>query len=147
MIGLIFLSPCYRYFFQGGSAYAFESYCPAAFVGRLMLSDAAHTLQLQKKESASVSQDPASVSAPVSDWGKFVNDYEKWADSYIELAEKVSKHPSDASLLSEYTDMAAKALDWAKEVASPEDTLSAQDAAAFAKEIARITAKLAKAGL
>lgn len=44
-----------------------------------------------KKESASVSKDPASASAPVSDWEKFVNDYEKWADSYIELAEKVSK--------------------------------------------------------
>ena len=100
-----------------------------------------------KKESASVSKDPASASTPVSDWEKFVNDSEKWADSYIELAEKVSKNLSDASLLSEYTDMAAEALDWAKEVASLEDTLSAQDAAAFAKEIARITAKLAKAGL
>ena len=60
---------------------------------------------------------------------------------------KYAKDPTNASLLSEYTEMAEEALDWAKEIESLEGELSAQEAAEFAKEAARIAAKLAKAGL
>jgi hypothetical protein len=90
---------------------------------------------------------PSNSGQTASNWKKVLADYEDWADSYLALAEKYAKDPTNASLLSEYTEMAEEALDWAKEIESLEGELSAQEAAEFAKEAARIAAKLAKAGL
>jgi hypothetical protein len=51
-------------------------------------------------ESGEVAEEESS-----SDCEQFLEDYEAFADSYIEVLEKMKADPTDASLMSEYTEM------------------------------------------
>ena len=86
-------------------------------------------------------------SAEKAEWEKFIDDYNKWTDEYIEMVNKYKSNPTDASILSDYTEMASEAAQWAEEADKFTDELkdSPTDAAKFAEELLKISNKLAKA--
>lgn len=75
------------------------------------------------------------------DCDQFCSDYESFANEYVDLMKKYKANPSDASILSEYTEMVSKAADMQE---------SSKDCTADAKFAARINkavAKIAKAAM
>lgn len=79
-------------------------------------------------------------------WKAFIKEYNKWADEYIALVEKAKANPSDPSILSESVAMAQEAAEWsAKADEIAEELEDPDEAAKFAAELLKISAKLAKA--
>lgn len=56
-----------------------------------------------------------------SDCDKFIKDYEEFADSYIKVLKKYKANPSDATIITEYTEMATKSLDMQTQAANCTD--------------------------
>ena len=56
-----------------------------------------------------------------SDCEQFISDYEDFADSYIEVMEKVQADPTDESVLQEYTEMMNKATEIQASTATCDD--------------------------
>ena len=77
-------------------------------------------------------------------WKEFLKDYEEWVDDYIALTKKYKDNPTDTSILSEYTEMAAEVTEWAERADDLESELSAAEAAEYAEELAKIASKLAE---
>ncbi len=76
---------------------------------------------------------------------KFVDGYEKFMDGYIDFMKKYNANPTDAELLSAYSDWMSDYADWAAKIEDvDEDELSAADAAYYLKVTARVTKKLSK---
>ncbi len=87
-------------------------------------------------ESGEVTEEGSS-----SDCDQFLRDYEAFADSYIQVVEKMKADPTDASVLTEYTSMMSKL----SEIQS-----SAQDCSGdqeFASKMAEITMKISSASM
>lgn len=88
----------------------------------------------------------ANNSAEKAAWETFVEDYNKWVDEYIELFNKYQSNPTDTSILTDYTNMATEAAEWAEKA----DTITAElenspsEASKFAAELLKISNKLAK---
>ena len=82
-----------------------------------------------------------------AEWEKFIDDYNKWADEYIEIVNKYKSNPTDASILTDYTEMTSEVAQWAEKADKVTDELkdSPADAAKFAEELLKISNKLAKA--
>lgn len=81
-----------------------------------------------------------------AEWKKFLKDYENWVDDYIALLAKYQADPTDTSILSDYTEMAAELTEWtgkteevADELANDPDAL-----AEYTAELSRIAAKLSE---
>lgn len=75
------------------------------------------------------------------DCDQFLEDYEDFADSYIDVLEKMQEDPTDASALSEYTSSMSKL---------SEIQASAQDCSGdpeFASKMAEITMKISNAAM
>jgi hypothetical protein len=70
---------------------------------------------------------------------QFLADYEAFVNEYIELANKVKENPQDMSVMTEYSQMAAKSTKWASD--AKECSSDAAFAAKYAQLYARIAAK------
>lgn len=70
----------------------------------------------------------------------FLDDYEAYAEAYASLAAKLARNPTDASLLTEYTQMAAKAQEMQED--KPD---ACQTDAVFLQRYTSITATVSKA--
>jgi len=79
-----------------------------------------------------------SAGESVSDCDQFIEDYDAFADSYIKMLKKYKDDPSDASILTEYTEVSQKAIEMQTEAANCTD-------AKYAAKLTQIAAKLAKA--
>ena len=92
----------------------------------------------EESEAASASAESSSSNA--QDCDKFLTDFEQYVGSYVALATKMAKNPADLSLMTEYTEMAAKAQEMQQD---KPDACEAD--AAFMKRYTRIMAKMTKA--
>lgn len=72
------------------------------------------------------------------DCDQFIDGYDAFADSYIELMKKYKADPTDATIVSEYTDAASKASNLQRDASKCTDPK-------FASRLAEIAAKIAKA--
>lgn len=103
------------------------------------------------KPSSSGSSSASSASLSASDnsqWKQFLKEYENWVDDYIKLVKKYAENPSDMSILSEYTKMAADAAEWAEKADKIESELNdPKIAAEFSAQLAKIAVKLAQAAV
>lgn len=81
-----------------------------------------------------------------TDWEEFLLNYETWVDDYIAIVKKYKDNPTDASILSDYTEMVAEIAEWAERAdeikLEIEDT---SDALEYTKEVLRIAGKIAEA--
>ena len=75
------------------------------------------------------------------DCDQFCSDYESFANEYVDLMKKYKANPSDASILSEYTEIVSKAADMQE--SSKDCTADAK----FAARISKAVAKIAKAAM
>ena len=89
----------------------------------------------------------ASEKEPVVDdaeWKQFLKDYEAWVDDYIALVKKYKANPTDLTILSDYTKMAAEMSDWSARADDIELELKDTEAALeYSAELLRIAGKLA----
>ncbi len=98
-------------------------------------------MEIAKSAESSTSSDAAESSSTSSvDCEQFIKDYSDFADSYIKLLKKYKANPSDASILSEYSEAAQKAMDMQKDASSCTDP-------AYASELMQIANKIAKASV
>jgi len=100
---------------------------------------------LEKREesssSSSVSSENESPSTESSvDCDKFIKDYTAFVDSYIKLLKKYKANPTDASILSEYTDAAQKAAEMQTDASSCTDP-------EYASKLMELANKIAKAAM
>lgn len=81
------------------------------------------------------------------EWKEFLQEYEEWVDSYIELYNKYKDNPSDMSILADYTEQLAKVSTWASKADKVKTELenSPEDLAEYTESLARIAGKLSKA--
>ena len=98
-------------------------------------------------ESENVSsQDADESQTSNTDWRQFLKDYEAWVDNYITVINKYKNNPSDLTILSEYTELAADASEWALKADDVELEINdADEALEYSKEVLRIAQKLANA--
>ena len=66
------------------------------------------------EEPATTTEEPAATTEEnstesSSDCDQFIKDYEEYVNSYIVIIKKMKANPSDMTIMSEYTEMAAKA--------------------------------------
>ena len=94
--------------------------------------------------TANTSDNP---SAEKAEWEKFIDDYNKWTDEYVEIVNKYKANPTDTSILTDYTEMTSEVTEWADKADTITEELSnsPSDAAKFAEELLKISNKLAKA--
>lgn len=74
------------------------------------------------------------------DCDKFIKDYEAFADSYIKLLKKYKANPTDATILTEYTEAVSKAAELQTNATSCTD-------AKYATKLMEIASKISKAAL
>lgn len=90
------------------------------------------------------SQNTSSVSndnvVPSNDCDKFIKDYEAFATSYIKIMKKYKNNPSDASILTEYTEIMQKAAEMQNNATNCTD-------AKYAAKIMNIANKMATAAM
>lgn len=108
-----------------------------------MLCDPANTKSSASSPSSS-SQSSDNSSTSSSDWRQWLKDYEAWVDKYIATYKKYQNNPTDTSLVSEYTKLAAEASEWAEKANDIKTDLSTSDATEFANTYARILDKISK---
>jgi hypothetical protein len=80
------------------------------------------------------------ASGNIVDCDKFIKDYEAFADSYIKLLKKYKANPTDATILTEYTDAAQKAAELQTDASNCTDTK-------YATKLLEIANKIAKAAM
>ncbi len=114
--------------------------------GNLYAPKKAATPQPTKSAATPTSLSSANTEA----WKQFLNDYENWTNSYIELVEKYKENPDDLSLISEYTKIMTETAQWAERAQEYEDELkndnvSPEVLTEYINTLARITQKIAEA--
>lgn len=84
------------------------------------------------------------LSAETTDWNKWLKQYEKWVDKYVDVYKKYMADQSNASARSEYLKLAGEASKWAEEGKkfNTDDILSTDEAAEFAETYNRILEKI-----
>ncbi len=100
---------------------------------------------LEKKEESSSSSSVSSENenpstASSGDCDQFIKDYEAFANSYIKILKKYKANPNDASILTEYTEAAQKAVEMQKGATDCTD-------AKYAAKLMEIANKIAKAAM
>jgi len=97
-----------------------------------------------KDSDVSSSDDTNKTSAgeSVSDCDQFIKDYDAFADSYIKMLKKYKKNPTDATILTEYTEAAQKAIKMQNEAANCTDAKYASQLTKIATKIANAAAEL-----
>ena len=66
------------------------------------------------QQSTSATPKPQQSTSNNIEWKEFLEDYEKWVDSYIAIMKKYKKNPSDTSILSEYTEAMSDLITWSQ---------------------------------
>jgi len=79
-----------------------------------------------------------SSSTSSKDCEKFINDYEKFVSSYIAILKKYKANPNDMSILTEYSEMASKAVTMKKDASSCTD-------AKYVVKLMKLNTKIANA--
>lgn len=98
-----------------------------------------------KKSTSSASNEINSVSSSNTEWRKFLNDYEAWADSYIAILKKYKADPTDMTILADYSKMVDEMSKWTDRADAIQDELAdSSEALEYSAEIMRITAKISK---
>lgn len=93
-------------------------------------------LQKSSSSTSSESNDNSSSSSSV-DCDKFIKDYSDFVDSYVKLLKKYKANPTDASILSEYTEAAQKAAEMQTDASSCSDPKYAAKLMDLANKIAK----------
>lgn len=134
----IFLAICFASFFMfscGGKK------ADTKTEGSEMSTDKATESGSGSEAKSSESDKTEDKSGSNSKCDQFLADYEAYINDYLELAKKVKENPQDMSVMTEYTQMAAKASKWAN------DAKDCSADAAFAAKYAQLAARMAqKAG-
>lgn len=103
------------------------------------------TYYTKKSSNKSSKNDSSTVGGVSAKFKKFVDGYEKFMDGYIDFMKKYKANPTDAELLSAYSDWMSDYADWAAKIEDvDQDELSVADAAYYLKVTARVTKKLSK---
>ncbi len=94
-------------------------------------------------EASSATESPANV-----EWREWLAEYEAWVDSYIELSEKYTENPTDATIMTEYLDALGKLAEWSIEADEVEIELEndPQALSEYLETLSRITQKLSQIG-
>ena len=113
-------------------------------VSLLQVSSTANMDQADNSSSSSSTEDSESSSSSSTsssvDCDQFITDYSDFADSYVALLKKYKANPSDASILTEYTEAAQKAMEMQKDASSCTDP-------DYASKLMEIANKIAKAAM
>ena len=79
----------------------------------------------------------------VTEWKKFLKEYEEWVDEYVSIMKKQKENPTDMSILTEYTAMLADVSKWAERSEGIAESIKGtDDAIEYSKEVLRIAGKL-----
>ena len=97
--------------------------------------------QSSSSNESSSSTEMASSESGSSSCAQIAEDYGKFVDSYIEIYQKFKKDPSDAAILSEYTDYAQKSISLSREMQSNKEC--GKDLT-YAAEILKHSSRMAK---
>lgn len=84
-------------------------------------------------------------SSSSAEWRQFLKEYEEWVDKYIVVYNKYKSNPTDLSILSDYTDMAAQLVEWSEKTENVQKELesaSSEELAEYSKELLRIAGKM-----
>jgi len=103
-------------------------------------SESGKDLQKSSNTTSNENTDKSSTSSSSVDCDQFIKDYSDFADSYIKLLKKYKAHPTDASILTEYTEAAQKAAKMQTNASSCTD-------AKYASKLLDIANKIAKAAM
>jgi hypothetical protein len=91
----------------------------------------------ESSDNSSASSDETASSSS-TDCDQFITDYEEFVNSYIAILKKYKANPTDASILTEYTEMASKAASMQTDAANCTD-------AKYATKLAKLASKMASA--
>lgn len=91
----------------------------------------------ESSDNSSASSDETASSSS-TDCDQFITDYEEFVNSYISILKKYKANPTDASILTEYTEMASKAATMQTDAANCTD-------AKYATKLAKLASKMASA--
>ena len=84
-------------------------------------------------------------SSSSAEWRQFLKEYEEWVDKYIVVYNKYKSNPTDLSILSDYTDMAAQLVEWSEKTENVQmelESASSEELAEYSKELLRIAGKM-----
>lgn len=119
---------------------------------RLAVTVLVSLLVLSLCACGSTSENPSSTTVgtsatQVSEWERFIADYNDWADDYISIVNQYKANPSDTTILAEYTEMVNQVSEWSTRADALTEELknSPEDAAKYAAELLKIANKLAEA--
>ena len=89
---------------------------------------------------------PSADDEKKAEWESFIEEYNKFADEYVQIFEQYKENPTNLSILEDLSTFATRATDFADKAAQiTKDLIShPEDAVKFAAELVEITKKLAK---
>jgi hypothetical protein len=106
----------------------------------LQIGSKANMEQADNSSSSSSSEVTESSSSSSVDCDQFIKDYSDFVDSYVKLLKKYKANPTDASILSEYTEAAQKAAEMQTDASSCTDPK-------YASKLMELANKIAKAAM
>ena len=81
------------------------------------------TVSNEQPEQSVVTESP--ISSNDEEWKQFLNDYEKWVDSYVDILKKYKEDPTDMSILSDYATLTQQAAEWSEKADKIQNELEA----------------------
>ena len=78
-------------------------------------------------------------------WKQFVSEYEDWVDEYVVMIKKYNENPTDMSIITDYSKMAAEAAEWSKKAEELSKELDEDDALELSAAILQIAQKITDA--
>ena len=96
------------------------------------------TVSSSSSESNSTSEEVSSSLSNTGDCDQFIKDYTAFVNSYVKLLKKYKANPTDATILSEYTEAAQKAVEMQKNASACSD-------AKYVSKLLELNNKLAQA--
>lgn len=108
-------------------------------MGKVKLLQIGSKANMEQADNSSSSSSEVTVSGSSSsvDCDQFIKDYTAFVDSYIKLLKKYKANPTDASILSEYTEAAQKAAEMQTDASSCSDPKYAAKLMDLANKIAK----------
>ncbi len=102
-------------------------------------------VQVESKDNAINSENQVvSNETENVEWKQFLKEYNEWVDDYIVLLKKYKANPTDATILSDYTEMMNDLTEWSARAdkITKELESSPEAVAEYAVELAKIAEKL-----
>ena len=87
---------------------------PIIFFISLLLTACGGKQSASEEEKADTTDENVESSdfEAAKDCDDFIDEYEKWMDTYLEFLEKYMKNPMDATLAEKYMELASESVDW-----------------------------------